>query len=423
MAAKKKIEPKKPAKAEPKKAIKVTATTPSGIVSQLVAAINKDFGGEVVRRATDATTSHALRRPTGIPDLDMLGLAGGFPGGALSVITGPDGAGKDYLINCVIREIQRNYGDDTKVAIFSTEFPYDKKFAKDVCGVQVALNTEEIEEINAARAAQGLPLLTEEEEAHYRKQIGEILLIQGVIADHGLDIVLRVLETGAFQLIAINSLGVFETAAKDDTENLQDHAPQSSEAQLLARFIPKMFMLLNRPLPDGKRNETTLLAANQVRANRDQPRMRPGMPVPAHLKYQSGSGSRALAHGKAIDVTLHKGGVLLDKEVDPPAVLGRTINWELTKGKLGTHDSKKGSYEFYFDGGADVASSLLSMACRYEVIEQAGAWYSYKAPSGDKLSFRVQGSDNAQAALMDPEMYRSVYDATLKAVKVICRYR
>lgn len=415
----KKPEPKKP---EPKKAAARATKDNADTVAQLMAAINKDFGSEVVRRATDATTSHALRRPTGIPDLDMLGLAGGFPSGALSVVTGPDGAGKDYLINCVIRELQRNYGEATRVLIFSTEFPYDKKFAKDICGVQVALNAEEIGEIDAARVAQNLPRLTKEEIAHYEHQVGEIILVQGVIADHGLDIVLRFLETGAFQLIAINSLGVFETAAKEDTESLEDHAPQSSEAQLLARFIPKMFMLLNRVLPDGKRNETTLLAANQVRANRDQPRMRPGMPIPAHLKYQSGSGSRALAHGKAIDVTLHKGGVLLDKEVDPPAVLGRTINWELTKGKLGTHDSKKGSYDFYFDGGADVAGNLLALACRYEVVEQAGAWYSYKAAEG-KEAFRAQGSDNARAALMDPEVYRSVYEATLKAAKILCRYR
>lgn len=388
-------------------------------LDQLIASVNKAAGADVIRRASDATTSHTLRRPTGIPCLDIA-LAGGFPGGALCVVTGPDGAGKDYIINCAIRELQRIYGEETRVAIFSTEFPYDKVFAKDICGVAVGFTDEEIAEIEHARQNQGLDPLTAEEHAHYKREIGEILLIQGVIADHGLNVVLKCLETGAFQLIAINSLGVFETAAKEDVEDLQEHAIQSNEAQLLSRFIPKMFMLLNRPLKDGTRNETSLLAANQVRANRDMPRMKPGMPIPASMRYQPASGSKALAHGKAIDVMLHKGSVIVDKELDPPQVLGRTINWELAKGKLGTHDSKKGSYDFYFDGGADLASSLLSEAVRLGVIEQGGAWYGYQDGVHD---FRAQGVDAAKAKLFDPEVFRAVYAATMKAAGIVCRYR
>ena len=392
------------------------------VIDRLIAVVNKEFKGEVIRRAGEASTSHTLRRPTGIPDLDIA-LAGGFPASALSVVTGPDGAGKDYIINCMIREVQNNYGKDAKVCIYSTEFPYDKKFAKDLCGVQVGFSEEEIEELEQARLAQGHPNLTEAELQHYRSQVGEILLVQGVVADHGLYIVLAALETGAFQLIAINSLGVFETAAKDGTDSLEEHAAQSSEAQLLSRFIPKMFMLLNRPiLQTTERNLTTLIAANQVRANRDMPRARPGMPVPQHMKYQPGSGSRALAHGKAIDVMLHKGTVILDKEVDPPQVLGRTINWELTKGKLGTHDSRKGSYDFYFDGGADLASNLLSAGVRYDVIQQAAAWYSYQGPDG--MLLKANGADNATNDLrQDAIMSKAIYDDVLRAAGVVCRYK
>lgn len=420
--AKTKAVPNKKAspRAEPKRAAPKQPAS-DDVIGQLIAHVNKEFGGEVVRRASQASTSHLLRRPTGIPDLDIFGLGGGWPAGALCVVTGPDGAGKDYIINCSIREAQRNYGDKAKIAIFSTEFPYDKRFAREVCGVEVAFTDEELDELDSTRTAQGLPALTDEERVVYKNEIGEIVLIQGVIADHGLDIVLRFLESGAFQLIAINSLGVFETAAKEGTDSLEEHAAQSSEAQLLSRFMPKMFMHLNRPLPDGSRNETSLLAANQVRANRDMPRMRPGMPVPAHMKYQPGSGSKALAHGKAIDVILHKGSVLLDKETDPPTNLGRTINWEILKGKLGTHDGLRGSYNFYYDGGADLWDNLLSTATRLEVIDQAGAWYSYQEEDGSH-AFRVQGGDNARLALQDPEVYRSVYAACLKAARVVCRY-
>lgn len=432
MASKKKAAPKKGKAEKPtlKTAAKKAApkmgerVTPKSAIDSLIRLVETQFGAGTIRRASASHTSHTLRRPTGIPDLDIDGLAGGWPAGAMCMVTGPDGAGKDYLINCTIRELQRNYGDETRVCIYSTEFPYDKGFARNVCGVAVAYTDGELDEIDEIRAVRSLPPLTKEERAEMQTQIGEIILVQGVIADHGLDIVNEVLSSGAFQMIVINSLGVFETAAKDGTDSLEEHAAQSSEAQLLSRFIPKMFMHLNRPLGDGSRNETTILAANQVRANRDLPRMRPGIPMPAHMKYQPGSGSRALAHGKAIDLLVHKGADIIDKEMDPPVMIGREVPWVIYKGKLGTHDGIKGSYSFYFDGGADRGASLLSIATRYAVVEQSGAWYAFNADGrGTGPTMKAQGSDAAAMKLMaDPVLFQAVYDATVKAAGVICRY-
>lgn len=409
-----------PKKAAPKK----KAAAPAGdIIDRVMATVNAAHGATVIRRASEASTSHMLRRPTGIPDLDIIGLRGGWPAGSLNVITGPDGAGKDYIINKSIAQIQKNYGEDAKVAIFSTEFPYDKDYARTRCGVKVADTDEEIEEKNANLIAKGMPPLTEEEIAFCKEQVGEIILLQGVIMDYGLDIVLELIKTGAFQLIAINSFGVMETAAKEEKDSVAEHATQSSEAQLLSRFIPKMFMFLNRPIDEhGTRNETTLLAADQVRANRDLPRMKPGIRMPEHLKYVPGSGSRALAHGKAISLVLHKGSDILDKAFTPPEKLGREINWELSKGKLGTHDGLKGSYEYFYEEGADVAQNLLTVALRYEVIALNGAWYSYQ-DDDEALSFRVQGSDAARTALTAPEVFSAVYHKTIVAAKIICRYR
>lgn len=410
--------PKDEKKASPKK--KVAAPVAGDIISQIIAKVNTAHGGVVIRRSSEASTAYTLRRPTGIPELDIA-LAGGWPAGSLNVLTGPDGAGKDFLINRSIAQVQRNYGQEARVAILSTEFPYDKKFAREKCGVKVADTPEEIAEENAILVAKGMPELTEEEIAHRTEQIGEIILIQGVVMDHGLDIVLELLGTGQFQLIAINSFGVMETQAKDDTDSVAEHATQSSEAQLLSRFIPKMFMSLNRGIDEDTRNETTMLAADQVRANREVPRGKPGMKMPDHWLYKAGSGSRALAHGKAISLMLHKGSVILDKEVDPPEQLGREINWELTKGKLGTHDGIKGSYEFFYSEGADVASNLRNVAVRYGVIEQAGAWYAY-TDENPELSFRVQGSDPCRSALTNPEVFDAVYRKTMIAAKIVARY-
>ncbi len=391
------------------------AMSPSDRIDYVMTQVNTAFGGQVIRRARDSDTSHTLRRPTGIIDLDI-GLGGGYPAGALSVVTGPDGVGKDYIINCCIREVQKNYGDEARVGILSTEFPYDKLFARKQAGVRVAFTESEIADMQSNRAKSGSELLTDEEIEEYMQQTGEIVLIQGLLADHAFDVLLNLLDTGAFQLLVINSLGVMETAAKDDTESLEQHAIQSSEAQLLARFIPKMFMYLNRPLRGGGRNETTLLAANQVRANRSGVRMKPGVPIPDHLKYQPGSGSRALAHGKAIDVNLHHGPDILDKSVEPFEVLGRTINWELEKGKLGTHDGIRGHYDYFFSEGVDLAMSLLRQAVIYNVVEQSGSWYSL---DGESLG---QGEPKSAEFLRIPENYEHVYRRVMSAAGVFPRH-
>lgn len=395
------------------------ALSPSERIEYVLRMVNDAAGSQVIRRANETDTSYYLRRPTGIPDLDI-GLGGGFPASALSVITGPDGAGKDYVINCCIREVQRNYGPEARVAILSTEFPYDKLFARTQAGVEVAFTESEIDDLNRNREKAGVDRLSDEETARYMNQVGEIVLIQGLLMDHALDVLLNVLDTGAFQFIAINSLGVMETVAKNDTDSLEEFAAQSSEAQLLSKFIPKMFMYLNRPMRDGSRNETTLLAANQVRGNRNMPRLKPGMPMLEHMKYQPGSGSRALAHGKAIDLALHKGPTILDESVKPPVSLGRTINWELTKGKLGTHDGIKGHYDYYFNEGADLATSLVTQAVLHGVIDLSGSWYSF---NDGETEFSLQGAPKTAAHLREnPELYDYVYRRTLAEAGIFCRY-
>jgi len=237
-----KVEKPKPVKKKPaKKAGKKDAKPESkkARIDNLIASINTHHKREVITRASDVMTSYLLRRPSGILSFD-LALAGGWPAGALSVITGPDGAGKDYHLNRAIAECQRIYGDDCAVVIYSTEFKFDKLFARNMCGVQVALTDEEIAEINHSRLQHGQEPLSEEERKELQTEVGRIILIEGVIAEDGLDIVLDCVASNEFQIVAINSLGVLQTAAKEDTDSLRDFAQQSNEAILVSKFMPKL---------------------------------------------------------------------------------------------------------------------------------------------------------------------------------------
>jgi hypothetical protein len=415
-------EPKPPPKKD-KKEKKPKGKKPKGPVlsksqriSGLIDSINAHHKQQVVTRASEMNTSYLLRRPTGILSLD-LGLAGGFPAASFNVIVGPDGCGKDYLLNRTIAEQQRIQGENSAVMIYSTEFKYDKLFARNMCGVQIAHTDDELEEMDEGRARHGHALLTDEEKAELQTQIGEILLVEGVIAERGLDTVLDGVASNEFQLIAINSLGVLQTAAKEEKDSLEEFPQQASEAMLMTKFFPKLFMQLNGMGENGLRQESTILATNQVRAKRNQRPTR-GRPVQDKDLYQSGMGAWAMKHGKAIELMLHKGKYHYDLAVKPPEKLGLEVKWELTKGKLGTHDGIQGRYDFFFDGGADTIGDLFATAVSLGVLAQSGSHYTF--PDGT----RAHGKPGAHRLMIEnPELATSLRESCLHEAEVVCRYQ
>jgi hypothetical protein len=374
--------------------------TPGGLskaqrLDRVLADAEKRYGPGRVQRASETAGSYLLRRPTGILSLD-LGLAGGFPAAAPSVIVGPDGAGKDYLLWLTAAECQRLYGDDFCCAIYFTEFKPDKQYMKDFCGFQVAFSEQEIEELNLIRITKGQPELTEDEIDHYRHQIGNVTFIYGVTAEEGFDTIFDLLQENICQFIAVNSLGYLQTEAKEKTEGFEEFAQRSSEATLLSKVMPQFSMYLNRGGPGGEPNETSLLLLNQVRANDAPVRAMPGRPPQEKDKYKAAVSAWALKHGKAIELFIHNGRRIYDEagaagssfgSEKEKLVLGRFKQWELTKGKLGTHEGIKGELKYFYGEGVDKVGDLITVALRYGVLSQKGSWYVYD--EGVEYDFKV----------------------------------
>jgi RecA/RadA recombinase len=352
-------------------------------IDDIMSSVNKELGLNVVRRAETMETLYLLRRPTGITSLDIE-LGGGFPASATTVLVGPDGAGKDYLLWLTAAQLQKIYGDDFCMCVFFTEFKADKPFMRDFCGLKIAFSPEELDAYDEARTQIGLPLLTEEEREERRTQIGEILIIDGVTAEKGFDAIIRLVASNKCQMCVINSIGSLQTEAKESLDSFEDFARQSSEATLLSSFIPKLAMTLNDDR--NGRNETSLFIVNQMRSKRDAQPIR-GRPATDKDKYEPGSKSWALKHGKAIELAIHKGAKIID-EVEK-TVAGRLVKWDITKGKLGTHDGKSGEYEFFYDAGANVAGDLFNTIHKLGIIPTNVGWIEYEHP---EFGFRLNGS-------------------------------
>lgn len=411
MAAKKKFKSEKERK-QIKAEKKAAAGGERGTITEFIVALNKELGENTIQRASEMNTSYLLRRPTGITTLDIA-LGGGFPASAVTVFVGSDGSGKDYLLWRTAAEVQKIYGDNFCMAVFLTEFKADKPFMREFCGLEIAFSDEEIEEWNMAKERLGHPPLTAEEAAALQTQTGEILIIDGVTAERGFDAIIRCVQDNRCQIVVVNSIGSLQTEAKESLDSFEEHARQASEATLLSSFIPKLAMHMNNT--DNGRNETAVFIVNQMRAKRDAAPVR-GRPTTEKDKYEAGSKSWALKHGKAIEVTLHKGTSLYD---DDKEKVGRETQWEITKGKLGTHDGKKGAFSFYYQGGVDVLGDLIT-ACKELELFSDGAYIKYEDPD---FGFNVHGRDKLRIKLNDePELVAHLRNECFKRSGLIYRF-
>lgn len=405
----------------PKKTI-TTAENPvdrNRIIDALIAGAAKEYGEGCVARSSDVQSSYLLRRPTGIISLD-LAMAGGFPAAAPSVLVGPDGVGKDYLLWRTAAETQKIYGDDFCMACYFTEFRPDKRYMKDYCGFQIAMSEEELVELDKARRSLGQDGLTASELDHYRHQVGNFIAIVGLSADHGFDEVFKFLDANICQIVAVNSIGSMQTEAKEKTESFEEFPQQRNEASLLSRAMPKFSMYLNRGSENGA-NETSLILVNQVRSTDAAKRTMPGRPAQEKDSYKTASNAWALKHHKAIELFLHNGKRIYEEGSNPPIAVGRKKQWEITKGKLGTHEGLRGEFDYLFGYGADILGDLVNTAVRFGILEVSGSWITYDH-EGFKL--KAQGIANAMEAVSKrPEFNEHLRTRILQEAQVLCRYK
>jgi RecA/RadA recombinase len=406
--------PKKTA-AKEKETKKRPAAVPGRSVEEVMQSVNSHLKADVVRRASDLDTLYLLRRPTGITSLDIK-LGGGFAASATSVLVGPDGAGKDYILWRTCAETQKIYGEDFAMVVFLTEFRADKPFMRNMCGLKVAFSDPEIEAYDDARAKAGLSALTKEEIADLKTEVGKIYLIDGVTAETGFDALISIIASNTCQIAAINSIGFLQTEAKEATDSFTEFPQQRNEAMLLSKFMPKLAMTLNNDAHG--RNQTSLLIVNQVRSKEGGAQVR-GRPLMERDKYEAGSKAYALKHGKAVELMIHKGTKYRD--VVDNAVIGREVPWEITKGKLGTHDGIQGKFDFFYEGGADIVGDLFATCTTYDVIEGAGAWFTYDHP---EFGFRAQGKEGVRRRIQEnPALYTHLREECFKRAGVVCSFR
>jgi RecA/RadA recombinase len=420
---------KKTTKKSEKKAAPKKATGARARVQAFIDEINKDrkFKGKVqIRMAGDVSTPYRLRRPTGVPTLD-LALGGGFHGGGGVQVYGGESAGKTYLAFRTAGEVQRNYGEDAAILILSTEVRPDKGFYR-MAGCCVAYSVKEIDEFEKNRLARGLPKFTAEERADLRKSVGATAVIGAETGDSGLDVVIKGLEKGIYQLVIIESLGALLTPDQDDGD--VGYRVYGGSSILLTNFQNKMYPLFMLDREDGSMLETTVLGVNQARAVIGG--------SPKGPKERAAAGAYAWRHGQLASLELRKGGKIYVPGSNKTKVHGREVRWEIKKGKAGTHDGRTGFYNFYYppksdpvfwseveghygEWGIDTFADLVVAAKMSGAVKVSGGWITWK--EDEKVIHKDNGEEKfATFLLNNPELQEVLREKCLRASGLSVRY-
>ena len=326
-------------------------------IAAIEASLNKKpdkKGAKVMADIDLAPNTYFLRRPSGIISLDV-DTGGGLPAGGLIYASGPDGAGKTFLMYKYAAMNQKLLGEHSAVALGVSEAAPDHFFMRK-CGMQIAIPEDMIAERVAARKTIGLPPFTKDQLKEFRaKTVGQVKILRGATGEELLAAILTCFESRKFDIVTCDSISAVLPEA-DASKDLDENQKRAAAAGLLTKFFQHY---LNGTTGYLNLNPTTVIFTSQVRSNSKKAE------APAHIqKYLPdyvAVGAWAAKHGKLIDILVKPGKKAKEvmevgranslgemKQVETRVQTGKLVQYEITKGKAGVHEGIAGEFDFHF---------------------------------------------------------------------------
>ncbi len=409
-------------------------------------------GAKVCADIEHAPNTYFLRRPSGIMGLDIH-TGGGLPAGGLTYLSGPDGAGKTFLLYKYIAMNQKLYGDKSAVALGVSEAAPDHFFMRK-CGMQIAIPEQMIAEQVAERKERGEPPFTKEQLKDFRaKTVGTVKLLRGAHGEELLGAVLDCFDAALFDIVGLDSVSAVLPMA-DAAKDIDQNSKMAAAAGMLTKFFQHY---LNGTTGYYGVNATTVIFTSQVRANKAKSEALPHLQK--YLPDYAPQGAWAAKHGKLIDI-LVKHGAKDKEEVKLPQAttlaesaenerrktkrvqVGKTVNYEVLKGKAGVHEGITGEFEFHFPGSmaqmrdpnhrlTEDQRMVIVQGLQAGIVEERDGLVSFYHPTtnepfvyGDVTLQKIAGIERlAQMMREDFELELALRRAVLSAVGVECAYR
>ena len=414
---------------------RLTVTELNKRVAQLEAKMNRgaaEKGASVCADLDQAPNAYFLRRPSGILELDMH-LGGGLPAGGLSYLSGPDGSGKTTLLYKFMAMNQKLWGPRSALALAVSEAAPDHFYMRR-CGMQIAIPEPMIEERVAARKNSGLAPFTKDELKAFRAPtVGRVMLLRGRTGEELLGALLEFFDEGIFDILCLDSVSAVLPEA-DAGKDLDENQKRAAAAGLLTKFFQHY---LNGTTGYSSLNKTTVIFTSQVRSNSKKAE------APAHIqKYlpdYAPQGAWAAKHGKLIDILVKPG----EKEKEKTNVevttlgaaveqrkktvqIGKSIRYEILKGKAGVHEGITGEFPFNYDTITDDQRMIVLSALRLGVAEERNGvitFYDLKQHSPIPGLEKLPIDKIVEMLRADFDLEYAIRLMLLASVGVECTYR
>jgi len=313
-----------------------------------LASIEKNFGKGSIMKLDAENIEPVDVISTGSLQVDKATGIGGVPKGRIIEIYGPESSGKTTLTLQIVASCQKAGGT---AAFIDAEHALDIGYAKNL-GVNVK----------------------------------ELLISQPDTGEQALEIVDQLVNSGAVDLIVIDSVAALTPKAEIEGEMGDSH--MGLQARLMSQALRKLTSAV-------KKTNTTVVFINQIR-------MKIGVMFGSP---ETTTGGNALKFYASLRMDIRRTGSI--KKGDE--IIGNDTKVKIVKNKVAP-PFKEAVFEILFGQGVSKIGEIIDMGADEKIIEKSGAWYSYK---GEKLG---QGRDNTREFLKANPAILDEIEAKLRAL-------
>lgn len=296
--------------------------------------IEKQFGKGAVMLLGDRAEQKIEVIPSGSILIDHALGVGGFPVGRVIEIYGPEASGKTTLAMHAIAQAQKRGG---------------------ICAFVDAEHA--LDPIHAARLG---------------VDVENLIVSQPDYGEQALDIVESLVRTGAIDVIVLDSVAALVPKAELEGEMGDTHV--GLQARLMSQALRKLTPVVHK-------SGTVLIFINQIRHTINS------MPF---ANKETTTGGNALKFYASVRLDVRKIASLKKDDIQ----FGNRILVKVVKNKVAP-PFKRVELDLLFTEGISHELDVLDAAVFYKVIEQSGAWFSFK---GQKIA---QGREAALAYLKE----------------------
>lgn len=307
--------------------------------------IEKDFGKGAVMRLGERAEQKVQVMSSGSLALDIALGAGGYPKGRIIEIYGPESSGKTTVALHAVAQAQKEGGI---AAFIDAEHALDPAYA----------------------AALGV-------------NIDELLLSQPDSGEQGLEIAGKLIDSGAVDLVVVDSVAALVPRAEIDGDIGDSHV--GLQARMMSQAMRKLSASINK-------TKTIAIFINQLR---EKVGVMFGNP-------ETTPGGRALKFYASVRLDVRGNTQIKGTGDQKDSNVGKETKIKVVKNKVAP-PFKEAFVEIMYGEGISRTGELLRIASDLDIVKKAGAWYSY---NDEKIG---QGSENAKKFLADnPEIFDEI---------------